>query len=846
MDKGKSNLSLSKVDILYYLLNNSKIYYLGDDFNQLDFIEQLNSVLQTKYNLQTELITENNINYIIYSDAKGIKSGIGLSVKYKIALLVDNNKLFYEIKPAEWFESNDSGSKIKNLFNTSKEEAVEKEISSLLIKNQSKTLLIDRKNAFIDEIYHKEEVWYYSQAKVDETLLVFLNFSEVKKSDFKIKNLKEIKWKYILTQKRSFIVGFNKKDELVKEIDLSNINIDVKNEIGRNPFVFEDIVFYTTRANSNLFIDVKSVGELSEYERIREIGFLNWFKGKSNKQFAVNLIEKLSVTLNNPFDELVLLYIEFKGEKRVKLFEDFIENNKLIEILNKVLNFEGADKLLIKWVEKWKVESVDAAIINKMLLETMSDSVQANNILEFHKKIRKDFIKINKDKINEIVFDIEYAKHHIKCGLINDAKKILYKILKNLPDESILDILPAKDLDLTSAGSGQILKLTILELLSELETEGNSIKHKRQIAVLQPLVAKRIDDLIAISNNELSGKANVLKTVMQANGIVQKKDIDSNFSYRVLKEKEIKENLVHPASRKGGSFSNIQKWLASVKVPDHSIVKSYSEKLSKNKYSKLNTIVTDIKYALNIENLEVYISRGDKSLGISGFEGSPMFLLVGKEHLDENSAHFLTYNELKFAVAIEISHLYFKHSRITSSDIWKGAFEKGYWVFDTVLSVLPIAGLFGKSIQGVKKLNSVSMFLQKADRIGANPTNSKELLKTTNQAIDIYKTKFNKDKQDNREAEFIASSRIMQLTADRTALAFTDDINSAIRAMFLVSKRYYSELSVVEKYGLSEFLLKKLENGNYKHQELAIRLSNLFAFYISDEYNHIRNLMINK
>jgi len=780
------NLPLSKVDILHHLLNNSRIYYLYENFNKSDFIEKLVKVLKTKYNFQIEIITENNINYIIYSDSKGIKSGIGLSVKYKIAFLIDNNKMFYEIKPEQWFKNQKSKVTIKNLFNTSKEEAIESEISEIIIKNQKETLNIDKENAFIDEITHKEEVWFYSQAKNNEILLAYLNFSEVKKSNIKIKNIKEIKWKYVLTQKRSSVVGFNKKYEIVKEIDLSSIDINVKNKIGRNPFVFSDTIFYTTRANSNLFIDIKSINKLSEHESIREIARLNWLKSKKNKQFSINLIKILSKTTNNPFDELTLLYIEFKEDKKSKIFDDFIENDKLTQILDKILNFEGTDKLLISWVNKWEVKYIDAIVINKLLLETIKDSVQANNVLEFHKTIRKDFIKKNKEKVNETVFDIEYAKHYIKCGLINDAKKILHKTLKHLPDESILDILPADDLDLTSAASGQILKLTILELLSELETEKNSIEHKRQIAVLQPLVDKRIDSLIEISDNELSKKAKILKIAMQANGISRNTNIDSNFKYKVLKEKKIKENLMHPASRKGGSFSNIQKWLASVKIQDHSIVKSYSEKLSKAKHSKLNTIITDIKYALNIDNLEVYISRGEKSIGISGFEGNPMFLIVGSDHLNENSVHFLTYNELKFGVAIEIAHLYFKHARITSSDIWKGAFEKGYWVFDTVLTVIPLAGLFGKSIQGIKKLNSISTFLQKADKIGATPANSKELLKTTNQAIDIYKTNFTKDKQDNRETEFIATSRIMQLTADRTALVFTNDINSAIRAKIWV------------------------------------------------------------
>ena len=835
------NLSISKVDILHYLLNNSKIYYLPENFNNEIFIEKLTDVLKTKYNFQTEVNTENSIIYIRYSSSKGIKSGIGLSVKYKIALLIDKNKLFYEIKPEKWFENLNNKTTIKNLFNDSKEVEIETEISKIIINSQDKILFINEENVFIDEISHKEKVWFYSQSDNTENLLAFLNFSELKKSNFTIENKKDINWKYVLTQKKSIIVGFNKKDEIVKKIDISNIDINVKNEIGRNSFIFSETVFYTTRSNSKLFTYLKSINKLSEHESIREIARLNWEIGKKSKQFARNLIRNLSKNTNNPFDELTLLYIEFKDDKETELFEDFIEEDKLTKLLAGILNNNDADKLLKEWVKKWKAKYIDAIAINKLLLESVKDSVQANNILEFHKSVREKFRNKNKDKVNEIVFDIEYAKHLIKCGLINDAKKILYKILKQLPDESILDILPADNLDLTSSRSGQILKLTILKLLSELENEKKSIEHKKQIAILQPLVKERIDSLIELSDKNISKKAKVLKTVMQANGLLKNINVDSNIKYPILDKKLINKNLMHPASRKGGSFSNIQKWLASVKIPDYSIIKSYSEKLSAKKQSKLDIIITDIKHTLNIENLEVYISRGDKSVGVSGFEGNPMFLIVGSEHLNENSAHFLTYNELKFVIAIEIAHLYFKHARITSSDVWKGAFEKGYWVFDTILTIIPLAGLFGKSIQGIKKLNSISTFFQKADKIGVNTINSKELIKTTNQAIDIYKTKFSKEKEDYREAEFIATSRIMQLTADRTALVFINDINSAIRAMFLVSKRYYSELPVVEKYGLREFLLKKSENGNFKHQELAIRLSNLFAFYISNEYDDVIN-----
>ncbi|MBN2757732.1 MAG: hypothetical protein JXR51_11180, partial [Bacteroidales bacterium] len=686
-DEKNNDLKLSKVDILYHLLNNSKIYYLQKSFDRNDFIQKLTLILKDDLKYEVSHKSTENIDLISYSTSKKIKSKLGLDIKFVFFFIIDNGKLYYDFKAEDWFKNKEikSTSIIKKFLNETNDELIENKISLLLIENEKDNEQIISNNIYIDEISFKEKLWFYSQVDIEENLLAFLHFSETKKLE--IKTEKDVNWKFILTQKNCFVAGFNKNDELVSKIDLSDKDINVKSEIGRLPFSFSNSVFYSTKTNGNLFLDIKHLNKLSDYERIREISRLNWLKSKKDqktKEFAYLLIKDLIKNSNNPFDELSLLYMDFTENEDVKFIDDFIKEEKLTKVLDDILNFDDTDKLLSVWAEKWELEYIDLIAINKLLLESIKNSVQANNILEFHKLVRKHFLKKSKDKINETVFDIEYAKHHIKCGLLNDAKKILNKRLSQLPDESISDILPANDTDLTGSSSGQILKITIFELLSELEPEKVAIEHKRQIAVLQPLVLERIQSLIEISNPELSEKAKALKILLQANGISKNEETDKNFKYNILKENIILENLKHPASRKGGSFSNIQKWLAGVKVPDYSMVKSYSEKLSAQKHPELNEIVTDIKYALNIENLEVYISRGDKSTGISGFEGSPMFLVVGSEHIDKNSAHYLNFNELKFAVAIEIAHLYFKHSRITSSDIWKGAFEKGYWVFDTV------------------------------------------------------------------------------------------------------------------------------------------------------------------
>jgi hypothetical protein len=491
-------------------------------------------------------------------------------------------------------------------------------------------------------------------------------------------------------------------------------------------------------------------------------------------------------------------------------------------------------------VKKWGISYIDLVALNNLLIKSMENAVQANNILPFHRYVRENFFKKNKDILNETIFDIGFCKHLIKCGLGKEAKKILQKRLDQLPDETVSDILPAKNIDLTGPAAGQIIKVSMLEILSELETQKEANATKCQIARLQPLVDERIEELIKLSEPTIVNKGKELKSIMLPEGLIVKNQNNPDYKYKSLGLDFVDKNLRHPASRKNGSFSNFQKWLATVKIPDLSMLKSYTEKLSPQKYPGLSAIITDIKYALNLENIEVYISHGDKSVGITSFESNPQFLIVGGDHLDNASPHFLKYTELRFAIAVELAHLFFKHARITSSDIWKGAFEKGYFVVDAILSIFPAVGMFSKSLQSLGKLNEISSYLQKTEKLGKVSSKSRDIVKNSEQIINLYKSKFSKDKKDNgMEMEFLATSRIMQLTAHRSALIFTKDLKSAIRAMFLVSKRYYTELPLVEKYGLKDFLLKKDEQGNYTHQELAIRLADLFSFYLSDEYENV-------
>jgi len=834
---------LSKIDLMHHLLHFGTIGYTIENFNNEEFVSKLLDWMQQQFNIEALYSKDENIHGLAYKIKGGISGTLGISTGFKLFYILDQQKIYFDIRDDKWFENPESKFSISKLVSESNQAGIQNFIFQYLyndaIGNEA-DLKIDKRNHFIEKPGEQKSVWLAKQLNDSELLLVFLALSSIKTNNGTLDENKELSWYLLITTEKAQFVAFNKREEEVQLVPCNESSIKVKKEIGRDPVEYKDISFLSTRNNDELLYHIQHVNLEKPDDRIREIARLNWIYKKKNEdsnQFAMALIKRLIEQTHNPFDELAVLFMEYSAGDREKVFVSYTEDNKLLELLHQILNHSDTNDLLTKWIEKWEISYIDSVAINELLFKAIQDAVQANNILPFHRFVRENFLKKNTDELNPVLFDITFCNHLIRCGLGKEAKKILQKRLKELPDETLSDLLPGNDVDLMGPAAGQIIKVTILEMLASLETEKNAIDYKCQIARLQPLVEEKINKLIEVSEPKVAGKGAELMAIIHEGGLSGERKTPSPAKYNQLETKLVDKHLRHPASQKGKNFSNFQKWLATVKIPDYSMLKSYSEKLSPQKHAELNEIITDIKYALNIEKLEVYISRGEKSVGINSFESDPSFLIIGGDHLDKNSAHFLHPQELKFAIAVELAHLYFKHARITSSDVWKGTLEKGYFVVDTVLSIFPAVGLFTKSIQGIGKLNAVSSFLQKTKKLGQVSTQSKEILNASEQMVNLYKSKFSKDKKnEDKEMEFLATSRIIQLTADRCAFIFTRDIQAAIRAMFLVSKTYYTELPVVEKYGLKDFLLKKNENGTYRHQELAIRLASLFSFYLSDEY----------
>jgi len=692
----------------------------------------------------------------------------------------------------------------------------------------------------VENFSQHQKNWFFCNKQQDEYLLAALEISQMRKAPIDFGE--QITWKYILTTHHSSLIALNTENEIEDIFEISNKEMTVKTEIGKDPVSVGEYQWLCSRQNEKKYHDIKNCVPIEKYSRLYEIARLNWLtKIKNNQLFANDIFNFLTATRQDPIDEFTLFFINIENINNKDIINKFAEEDRLINIIKKILKNQESASALISWYEKWHFSLVTTVALIYILTRVPEDTNDFSKILPFHRKIRELFYKEEKDKINKIIFDINFCKHLIKCNENKEAIILLEDHLKNLPDETLLDLLPAHNLDITSTASGQTLKIKILDMLVLANEKDKSVINSLQLAMLQPLVRQRLEQLITNSSDNLKMRAEEIKHLLEIGGLLSEEDIYTDEIYNSLKRKDIEDRLRHPAMRNASTLNNFQTWIATVKIPDYSIIKSYAEPLNIKNYPELNNIISDIKIALELEKVEPFISRGDKSVGITSFEAEIPFIIIGGEHLNKDSQYHLTSNEFKFALGLELAHLFFKHSRITANDVWRGAMDKSIFLVDALLSILPVVGILGKSFSYFEKLSSFAGFLQKTEKITNITSKSQVILNSTGQAVNLYQKISKKETEMAREQEMLAISRLMQLTADRAGLLFCGNIKAAVRSMFLVSRNYASELHVIEKYGLEKFILKQDETGNFVNQEFSLRIANLFSFYLSDDYVTLKN-----
>ncbi len=810
-----------------YLVNSGNFVYLPQEVSFENLLSRLEQNLKDEYKTETE--------FFEIGEIKGIKilsrKFLSLQKEQIILFLKTESTLFYGALPLEVLENekNIKDFSFQKFFSGFLNDYVKKFIDTQIaeiINSEENRFVATDVNIFSKEINFEKRAWFFANREEDELLLTFIKIKALLSED---ETDKKLTWYYVLTTKEHLLAGFN-NDLIFRVIALEQIPMKIEHGLSKTVSAGA-YSWQISGQKTKLFEEIEDFCSAAAERKILETARLNTIlSAKLNDVFGyVNFLLEHS---GHPIKDLFEFYLLFRL-KSDKISAE-TDNLDVEDLIRNVAAAENFSVHLANFFETWQWNENESLFFLSVFKNTLKDK-DICKITDFYRLVYNKFFKKRKDEIEKILFEVYYAEHLIDCGQKDEAEKILSKILENLNDE-FLYVLPVNTSQ-EIAGKGPVLRVKVLDLLSEIS--GNK-QYKIELAKLQPLDIQRITKLAEAKIPILSVKAQNILEVLQPGDFIPIAAV-STEEYRKLTPETLELLKIEPLRQKS-FYRSFTRWIASVKQPDTKDIKKFAEPLTEKNYPLTFEIVRDISLSLNIPSLQTFIARGDYSVGIRTIEGEPNVLLIGIDHLSDNSPYYLTPLELKFAVGAELVYLVFHFTKITSLDIWRGLMEKGNFVLDTFLTTIPLITGLGKILKNISKLNKIGEKIEKTAQLIKKSDN---IITTSLKSLEIFKQKL--DKKDNKslkDEELIAVSRLMQFTADRGGLIFCGEISSAVRAMFLTSPVLAHNIEYVKKYGLAEFVLQKNEENKFIYENTAIRIAQLFRFYLSDDYENIRKKLI--
>jgi hypothetical protein len=727
-------------------------------------------------------------------------------------------------------------------------------------------------------------VWFQATLSPDEYLLALLETSTKFTFEKSILEKASTYYHFVLTTHRNLLVAISEIGD-VDLVELHKIQLEIVHSIGRSTVNCGDHKWTTTVTNESLYKKVSEIAGLDPADSLRAIGLIIW-REKGLKK--IDQVQKIFEILQNmdgatSLDAITRFVIQNLKNDKVESEDPPEHINDLISGLKDVRQNETSSEYLVQWFQQWNFPVSVGEDVLKHLMNITETAEDARWALTFHRYIYETRTKKIKKLIPLILFDIAMAKHLILAEEYETAKDIIEKRLEQLPSEQLLDLLPERDEDITDVPGFQQIRVQLLELLdiSKQKLNENNYDTAFSLAIYKPFKLSRIEQLENFENKQITERARAVKQLLSWQGLQTDKNgaLPELSKVSPLSNKDL-DLLRHPLTRKGQILGKLQGALAKTSTPDFNHMRQFCKKATVAGEHLIIDIVGQSCLALGLRVVPAYLSHGEKSVGIRAFEADPNFILIGSKHVEYDSDYFLSPLELAFAIATELTHLKFKHSRVTTGAVIDGTLKKGMYAIEAVGTLLPFLKFIPidkimsqrKTYQLIrsvmplnllKKIYSVENGRQLMSKVGtdisplltAGSESIKKLKKgisvTTEQVESIVHSKEGGQKSfavDEDEAEDISPSndklvvahRVMQLTADRAGIVFCGDIMAAVRSMFLTSRAYQPELYLAQKNDLVTCLKRCDEKGNYILQDLAIRIGSLISFFLSNDYQILR------
>jgi hypothetical protein len=670
----------------------------------------------------------------------------------------------------------------------------------------------------------------------DETLLAFLEVESEAHIDSSVSRESVGRAYFFLSDRRAARIVLSRVGDHSLDV-LTGDPMQEDERFGGSDVVIARFRWRLGRGDRERLLELAPLLLLEPPERVRESARLNWLGRADAEELA--FARALLAQRVRAGDELALVATFLVG---CDLAEPRASLPDLDTVPEGLARHRAPATALAELWDEWRF-SPEAA---SALLAELHDEGDVGEpwSLELHRRLHDRLGKLRKDPTRLARADVDLAEHLIRAGHRDDARELLETRLLELPSERVRDLLPRDDADLTAGVGGQVLRIRVFELLAQARATptGPDVRALTELARLQPLVISRVEALAAVATGNLGVRAKAALAVLGPGGLSRPLAADEPEArpLQPLSGDLVKNALRHPAAREGGELlGRLQALLARVPVPDHRMLREYVEPITEARQHTAARALGDASRVLGVD-AQGFVSRGKKAIGLRGYDGPPPFVLIGGRHLEGDSDFGLSPRELAFAVGCEVAHLRYGHSRITSSDIWAGTFEKGKQGLDLFLGLLPL-------MKGWRIAEQAYRIVQKVP-IGT-------IRRAFGGARDVHeKWRDRVDAEDDgakpgvaglgtAQEELVAAARVMQLTADRAGLVLCGDLRAALRGMLLVRSDHREELEVAEREGIEVVLAERRGDGVMVHQDLAIRVAALVSFYLSEDYARLRTAL---
>jgi hypothetical protein len=640
---------------------------------------------------------------------------------------------------------------------------------------------------------------------------------------------------FVLTAERSFLVG----KDAEKNVFLVNVpseSFTILEKTGKDLITTENLSFYTEFMNDTLYRELAPV-IATKGNRLGVFGDLiakKYHKKEAHLALASRLFQLQSTTV-------AIISNELKAEliPQVKRQKIALEHQETLQhIFEKYVathEFFGDD--LIHIVKDWELSFTEQKKLLQVL-QPFQRSETAKHTLAFHTFVYEQFIAQEKKETSVFEFNLNYAKHLTNARAFSEAIKVYRTIYSTLPDDSITDLLPTKTVNILAGEGGRTLKISILESILKIQQElqEDVSKTVHQLAILQPLLQPRLQALAMHKNFQT--KAQTIQEILHAKQLTTATVTHTN-TYNPVAKKELLQKVVPSCFQEAkGFFDSLNNFIAALNPPDYEAVISFSDRLQTENYPEILQRIIAMCEALQMEVPECYIGRGKYANSLIGVEGSPSFLIIGIDFLHRESIRYLEINALTFLIATELAHIYFEHSKITATDVWRGAADKGFSVLNVLLTILPFAGNIGTLFGNASNVEKYGNILKRVEQVA----NAAEKGKEIKEVSDKYNfNPFSKSKSSENDSQnLLITSRLMEMVADKVALLFCDDLKAAAKGLLAGKKLYEEYHTDITTQGVQAFLAQTNSEKEFIHQELIIRLKSLCTFYLSDTFETLK------